>query len=156
MIHLKKLFIKGILLCAIVASYLYIEPVHEILDKELNTIAITRFLSENLYKDDSSVASEPMAVRDFLLEDNRLYIFPLGTEVVLPIDVMIVSVEENSMEVINSDSRYRISHFTKRTGNLYQYVHSHNPIAYTNDFFIIEGEDLQTVVGRIQIYYEKV
>lgn len=156
MIHLKKLLFKAILLCALVASYFFLEPVHNILDKEINTLAITSFLSQNLYKGESSVASEPMSVKDYVLKEERLYIFPLGNEVVLPIDVMVVSVEEGAIEVINSNTRYKISHINNRIGKLYQYIHSLNPLAYTDDFFVIEGDDLETLAGRINIYYEKV
>lgn len=139
-----------------VAGYLLIDPIHSFLNKEINTVAITNFLAESLYKDEKNVSSEPMSVKDYILEDNRLYIFPLGNEVCLPIDMMIVSVEEGAVEVVNLDSRYRISHLTKRRGNLYQYIRSLNPFAYTDDFFIIEGNDLNAIAGRLAIYYEKV
>ncbi|MDE7264278.1 MAG: hypothetical protein K2N64_06425 [Anaeroplasmataceae bacterium] len=153
---MKKLIIKLFCLSIIVAGYLLIEPVHNFLKKEINTVAITNFLAESLYKDEENVSSVSMSVKDYILEDNRLYIFPLGQEVCLPIDMMIVGVEEGAVEVVNLDSRYRISHLNKRTGNLYQYIHSLNTFAYTEDFFVIEGEDLQAIAGRLSIYYEKV
>ena len=132
------------------------DPVKKILNAEINTMAITNFLAENLYKDEANVASTDMTVRDFLVEGNCLYIFPLNHEVYLPIDVMIVSVGDSEMEVINSDTRFYIRHIGKRTKNLYQYVHSLNPLAYTDDFFIIESDDLSMIYLRLRIEYEKV
>ncbi|MDE7384921.1 MAG: hypothetical protein K2M84_04085 [Anaeroplasmataceae bacterium] len=153
---MKKILIKGIMLGLFVASYLFIQPVQKFLNKEINTVAITNFLAENLYKDEENVASVPMVVRDYIVEGNKLYVFPLSQEVSLPIDVMIVSVEEGAVEVVNLDTRFRISHISKRTGNLYQYVHSLNSFGLTEDFFVVEGEDLTTISGRLSIYYEKV
>lgn len=126
------------------------------MSKEINTVAITNFLAENLYKDEENVASVPMVVQDFILQDGKLYIFPLNQEVSLPIDTMIVGVEDGAVEVVNLDTRYRISNLSKRTGNLYQYIHSLNSFGYTNDFFVVEGDDLEQISGRLSIYYEKV
>ncbi|MDE5855920.1 MAG: hypothetical protein K2H06_02625 [Anaeroplasmataceae bacterium] len=153
---MKKILCKAVLLAVFVACYLFIEPVQSFLSKEINTVAITNFLAENLYKDEENVASVPMVVRDYIVEDNRLYIFPLNQEVSLPIDIMIVSVSADEVEVVNLDTRYKISHIAKRTGNLYQYIHSLNSFATTDDFFIVEGEDLTAISGRLSIYYEKV
>lgn len=153
---MKKILCKAVLLAVLVACYLFLEPVQSFLKKEINTVAITNFLAENLYKDEENVASVPMVVRDYVVEDGRLYIFPLITEVSLPIDVMIVSVSAEEVEVVNLDTRYKICHITKRTGNLYQYIHSLNSFATTDDFFIVEGEDLTAIAGRLSIYYEKV
>ena len=153
---MKKILFKAVLLGIFVASYLFLNPVQSILNKEINTVAITNFLAENLYKDEKNVASVPMVVKDYILEENRLYIFPLTQEVSLPIDVMIVSVSDGAVEVVNLDSRYKISNLTKRTGNLYQYIHSLNAIGMTDDFFVVEGEDLSAISGRLSIYYEKV
>lgn len=147
---------KATLLICFVACYLFVEPINQFLGKEINTIAITNFLAENLYKDEENVASVPMTVLDFAVIDDKLYIFPLNQEVSLPIDMMIVSVEEGAVEVVNLDTRYRISNLSKRTGNLYQYIHSLNTFAYTNDFFVVEGENLEQISGRLSIYYEKV
>lgn len=147
---------KLILLGILVACYLCIEPVKKIMSKEINTVAITNFLAENLYKDEENVASVPMVVQDFILQDGKLYIFPLNQEVSLPIDTMIVGVEDGAVEVVNLDTRYRISNLSKRTGNLYQYIHSLNSFGYTNDFFVVEGDDLEQISGRLSIYYEKV
>ncbi|MDE6655750.1 MAG: hypothetical protein K2J85_02030, partial [Anaeroplasmataceae bacterium] len=116
---MKKVLCKIILLVCLVASYLFFQPVKNFLDKEINTVAITKFLAENLYKDEENVASVPMVVRDFVIEEDRLYIFPLSGEVSLPIDVMIVAVEDGAVEVVNLDARYKISHISNRSGNLY-------------------------------------
>lgn len=140
----------------IVGGYLFVDPIHHFLGKEINTIAITNFLAENLYKDEENVASVPMVVRDYLIQDDKLYIFPLNQEVCLPIDIMIVSVSDGAVEVVNLDTRYTISHLSKRSGNLYQYIHSLNSFAYTNDFFVVEGTDLEQISKRLNIYYEKV
>lgn len=155
-IHLKKLICKLLLLGLIVAGYLLVDPIHTILGKEINTIAITNFLAENLYKYEENVASVPMEVRDYLIQDNKLYIFPINQEVCLPIDVMIVSVSDGAVEVVNLDTRYTISHISKRSGNLYQYIHSLNSFATTNDFFVVEGDHLDQISKRLNIYYEKV
>ncbi len=144
------------LLFLIVLSYLFFDPIKKFLNIEINTMAITNFLAENLYKDDKSVASIDMAVKDYIIEDNLLYIFPLNQEICLPIDVMIVSVKEDGIEVVNSDTRFSIRHISKRTKNLYQYVHGLNPLGYTDDFFIVEGEDLSMIYLRLKIEYEKV
>lgn len=156
MILLKKILCKAILLGLLVASYLFIDPVQEFLGKEINTVAITNFLAENLYKDEENVASVPMVVKDYILQEDRLYIFPLNQEVSLPIDIMIMAVKEDMLEVVNLDSRYTIRHIDKRIGNLYQYIHSLNSFATTEDFFIVEGDNLQAISGRLSIYYEKV
>ena len=153
---MKKILFKAVLLGIFVASYLFLKPVQNILNKEINTVAITNFLAENLYKDEENVASVPMVVKDYVVEGNRLYIFPLTQEVSLPIDVMIVSVSDGEVEVVNLDTRFKISHLSKRTSNLYQYVHSLNTIGMTDDFFVVEGEDLSIISGRLSIYYEKV
>lgn len=156
MILLRKIIIKVVFLGLFVAGYLFLKPVQSILNKEINTVAITNFLAENLYKDEENVASVPMVVKDYVIEDNRLYIFPLTQEVSLPIDVMIVSVSDGEVEVVNLDTRFKISHLSKRTGNLYQYIHSINTIGMTDDFFVVEGDDLSVISGRLSIYYEKV
>ena len=153
---MKKLLCKMGLLFLIVLSYLFFDPIKKFLNIEINTMAITNFLAENLYKDDKSVASIDMAVKDYIIEDNLLYIFPLNQEICLPIDVMIVSVKEDGIEVVNSDTRFSIRHISKRTKNLYQYVHGLNPLGYTDDFFIVEGEDLSMIYLRLKIEYEKV
>ncbi|MDE6660832.1 MAG: hypothetical protein K2J93_03285 [Anaeroplasmataceae bacterium] len=153
---MRKIIIKVVFLGLFVAGYLFLKPVQSILNKEINTVAITNFLAENLYKDEENVASVPMVVKDYVIEDNRLYIFPLTQEVSLPIDVMIVSVSDGEVEVVNLDTRFKISHLSKRTGNLYQYIHSINTIGMTDDFFVVEGDDLSVISGRLSIYYEKV
>lgn len=154
--HLKKFLCKAIGLAIVVAGYLWIQPIHQILGKEINTVAITNFLAENLYKDEENVSSVPMTVRDYQLMDGKLYIFPLSQEVCLPIDAMIVAVSKTELEVVNLDCRYKISNLSKRTGNLYQYVHSLNALGLTDDFFVVEGDDLTAIAGRLTIYYEKV
>lgn len=144
------------LLLLVVLCYVFIEPVNQFFNTEINTMAITNFLAENLYKNDESVASVDLVVKDYVLEGECLYIFPLSQEVALPIDMMIVEVFDGGVEVVNLDSRFRISRIKNRSKNLYQYVHGMNPFATTDDFFIVEGDNLSMISLRLQIYYEKV
>ncbi len=153
---MKKGIIKFVCIAVLLSGYFYLEPVKEILSKEINTIAVTNFLAKNLYRNEESVSSTPLYVKDYLMDGNRLYIFPLKNEITLPMDVMIVSVADGSMEVVNLDERYRISNVDQRKSNLYQYIHSKTVLGYTNDFFIVEGDNLDRIAGRLLIEYEKI
>lgn len=153
---MKKFLCKMALLALFVLVYFFVEPITNILNAEINTVAITNFLAENLYKNDESVASVDLVVKDYVLDGECLYIFPLGQEVSLPIDMMIVEVFDGGVEVVNLDSRFRISHIKNRKKNLYQYVHGLNSFATTDDFFLVEGDNLSMISKRLQIHYEKV
>lgn len=153
---MKKTILKGCLLAAFLCSYFFIPSVQTVLNQKINTVTVTNFLAKNLYKNEKTVSSIPLVVKDYILQDNRLYIFPLDEVVSLPIDVMIVEVEDTYIEVVNLDARYRISNIYKRAGNLYQYVNGLNELAYTKDFFVVEGDNLEVISERLTIYYEKV
>ncbi len=52
------------LLLLVVLCYVFIEPVNQFFNTEINTMAITNFLAENLYKNDESVANVDLVVKD--------------------------------------------------------------------------------------------
>ena len=56
------------LLLLVVLCYVFIEPVNQFFNTEINTMAITNFLAENLYKNDESVANVDLVVKDYVLE----------------------------------------------------------------------------------------
>lgn len=152
---LKKLAaITAMLL--IVASYFFLEPVNMILSKNFNLLNVTRFFAESLYPEAGTVSQTPLVVKDYILIENTLYVFPLDDKVTLPIDVMVVGVDNFSLEVIDSDSRYVISNLKSRSKNLYQYVTSLNEIGTTADFYIVTGDNIDRISERLLIYYEKV
>ncbi len=153
---MKKVLIKGSLLLGVIAAYFFLSPVKAVLNYQFNFIATTRFFASSLFDNSTSVAATPLVVRDYLLIDDRLYIFPLDDKVCLPIDVMVVGVDEGFIEVIDTDTRYTISNLTKRSKNLYQYVNSLNDLGTTADFYVIDGDNLNRISQRLLIYYEKV
>ncbi|MDE5715109.1 MAG: hypothetical protein K2I42_03150 [Anaeroplasmataceae bacterium] len=152
---MKKIF-KWASLGLIISLYFFIQPIQSILNHEFNVIGLNQFLAKSLFKNDESVASVPLYVKDYILKEDCLYVFPLTEEVCLPIDVMVVKIEEGQMEVISLDERFIIRNLKKHTSNLYQYVHSLNALGTTNDFFIVEGSAIKDIASRLVIYYEKI
>lgn len=151
-----KNVIKYILMFCFVLSYLFINPINSLLSKEINLIYTSRFFARSLYQDDIFVSSNPLPVMDYFFENQKLYIFPLGEEVCLPIDVMIMKVEDNYIEVIDYNNRYKISNINNRRKNLYQYIYANNEFARTESFYLVEGDNLERIVERLVIHYEKV
>ena len=148
--------IKYIILIVFLMGYYFIKPINEILSSNINMIVSTRFLAKSLYDNEVTVSSMPLVVKDYCLFEDRLYIFPLDNLIVLPIDVMIIGIDDNKIEVLAYDERFTLTNFTKKCRGLYEYVDSLNEIAYTNDFFVIDGKNLDKIVSRLTIYYEKV
>lgn len=155
MILLKKIIKYGIL-GIILGGYFFINPLKDFLTYEINGIQLTSFLAKNLYQTDEVSSPEPLLVKDYLLNDDRLYIFPIDDKITLPIDVLIVEVKKEVLTVIDGDSRYQISNFDSRQVNLYQYIYSRSTIGTTNDFFVIDGDNVKSIVERLSIAYEKV
>lgn len=155
MILLKKIIKYGIL-GIILGGYFFINPLKDFLTYEINGIQLTSFLAKNLYQTDEVSSPEPLLVKDYLLNDDRLYIFPIDDKITLPIDVLIVEVKKEVLTVIDGDSRYQISNFDSRQVNLYQYIYSRSTIGTTNDFFVIDGDNVKAIVERLSIAYEKV
>lgn len=153
---MKKELLKIFLLGIFVASYYFFSPVKDFLTREINMIHTTRFLARSLYEEDKDVAEVPFVVKDYILLEDRLYIFPLDDKVSLPIDVMISRVEKDWIEVVDYDKCYTIYNLKSRSKNLYQFVPSFQEFGLTADFFVIEGEDLSSIYERLFIYYEKV
>ena len=153
---MKKVIFRSCLLIVVVASYFFLNPVQQILNYEFNFIATTRFFASSLFDDTANVSATPLVVKDYMLIDERLYIFPLDDKVTLPIDVMVVGVDVGLIEVIDSDTRYTISNLTSRSKNLYQYVSSLNDLGTTADFYVVDGDNLNRISQRLLIYYERV
>ncbi len=152
---MKKIF-KWLSLALIISCYLFIQPIQSIFNYEFNIIGLNQFLSESLFKKDESVAAIPLYVKDYILKEDCLYIFPLTNEVSLPVDVMVVKIEEGQMEVITLDERFIIRNLKEHSKNLYQYVYSLNSLGTTNDFFVVEGTAVEEIASRLVIYYEKI
>lgn len=153
---MKKLLIKCFLLVTLVSSYLFITPAHNVLSKSVDFFSVCRFVATSLYADTKTVAATPVVVKNYAIVEDRLYVFPLDERIILPVDSMIVEVEHDSLEFLALDNRYTLSHYDKTKARLYEYVYALNELAYTNDFYVIDGKDVGLLAERLTIYYEKV
>lgn len=85
----------------------------EVLDHEINYSAIASYVAKGLYEDSLTVSTTKLQVKDFVLEGDVLYIFPLNQEVKLPFGVMIASLKNDQMDVVDTQYRYTIGHYEK-------------------------------------------
>ena len=69
---------------------------------------------------------------------------------------MVCSVRGNELEVVETSHRYLISHFTEVSALLYQYVVGGKALAKTNDFYLVEGEDVVRLAAMLEIDYVQV
>ena len=153
---MKKILIKCFLLVTLVSSYFFITPIHNILSKSIDFFNVGRFVATSLYEDTKTVSTTPVVVKNYAIVEDRLYIFPLDERIILPVDCMIVEVKQEFLEFLALDNRYTLSHYDKAKAHLYEYVHSLNELAYTNDFYVIDGKNVGLLAERLTIYYEKV
>lgn len=155
MINLKKYIFKYFILLIFLLSYFTIPNLNKLLKKEINIPLINSFLAKSLYEDEKTVSNTYITVKDFIIEKDTLYVFPLDDNVVLPIDVMISSINNGETEVICIDKKYIISHFDRQK-NLYQFVNRNIPLGKTLDFYIIKSEYINELASKFIIYYEKI
>ena len=100
---------KAIFLLIFLFSYLFVPGVNKILNHEINYLYISSIVANSFYEDIKTVSTdEKLVVKDYLIEENRLYIFPMTNDVKLPIGVMISSKTLNSVEVVSLDDRFYI------------------------------------------------
>ncbi len=148
---------KAIFLLIFLFSYLFVPGVNKILNHEINYLYISSIVANSFYEDIKTVSTdEKLVVKDYLIEENRLYIFPMTNDVKLPIGVMISSKTLNSVEVVSLDDRFYIYNLEEINSYIYQYVDSFNSIGKTNDYVVIVGDDLSRIINKLEIYYEKV
>ena len=148
---------KAIFLLIFLFSYLFVPGVNKILNHEINYLYISSIVANSFYEDIKTVSTdEKLVVKDYLIEENRLYIFPMTNDVKLPIGVMISSKTLNSVEVVSLDDRFYIYNLEEINSYIYQYVYSFNSIGKTNDYVVIVGDDLSRIINNLEIYYEKV
>lgn len=151
-----KIF-KAIFLLIFLFSYLFVPGINKILNHEINYLYISSIVANSFYEDIKTVSTdEKLVVKDYLIEENRLYIFPMTNDVKLPIGVMISSKTLNSIEVVSLDDRFYIYNLDEINSYIYQYVDSFNIIGKTNDYVVIVGDDLSRIINNLEIYYEKV
>ncbi len=153
--EMKKYIFKYFILFIFLLSYYTIPIINKRLKKEINISFINNFLVKSLYDDEASVSNTYITVKDFVIENNILYVFPLDNNVVLPIDVMICSVNNYETEVISIDKKYIISHFN-REKNLYQFIDRNISLGTTLDYYIIKSDYINELVSKFIIYYEKI
>lgn len=137
-------------------GYFCLSPFQKICRSEWNFSYVTSMIAQSLYQDDVSVSSEKLRVKDFYLDGEKLYIFPLNGDVFLPVGTMVCSVRGNELEVVETSHRYLISHFTEVSALLYQYVVGGKALAKTNDFYLVEGEDVVRLAAMLEIDYVQV
>jgi len=148
---------KAIFLLIFLFGYLFVPGINKILNHEINYLYISSIVANSFYEDIKTVSTdEKLVVKDYLIEENRLYIFPMTNEVKLPIGVMISSKTLNSIEVVSLDDRFYIYNLDEINSYIYQYVDSFNIIGKTNDYVVIVGDDLSRIINNLEIYYEKV
>lgn len=153
---MKKIGIKIGVLVFMLCGYFFIEPIKNILTYPINQVLVGRAVASHLYDESEAVASVPIVVADYVLEEDMLYIFPIDGKVLLPMDIMVCNVSFDSIEVVSDNLRYEIFHYNHLNVHLYQYVHAKNEIGSTSDFYAIRGSDVQKIAERLTIYYEKV
>lgn len=152
---LKKCFFKYSILSIFLLSYFCIPSINKLFTKEINLYLTNSFFAKGLYDDEAVASNTYISVKDFIIEGDTLYVFPLDRRVVLPIDVMIVAVDNEEIEVIGVDKKYIIGHFN-REKNLYQFVNRNTSIGNTDDFYVIKSDFIEEVASRLVINYEKV
>lgn len=128
----------------------------EVLDHEINYSAIASYVAKGLYEDSLTVSTTKLQVKDFVLEGDVLYIFPLNQEVKLPFGVMIASLKNDQMDVVDTQYRYSIGHYEKKCVRLYEYKKEEAVLATTGDFYTITGTDLNRIIARLEIDYAQV
>lgn len=153
--NLKKYIFKYFILSILLLNYFFIPGINKILKKEINLSFVNNFLAKSIYEDETNVSNTYITVKDFIIENNILYVFPLDNNVILPIDVMISSINNDEIEVVSIDKKYIIGHF-KRQKNLYQFVDKNIAIGTTKDFYIIKGDFIDEIAKKFIIYYEKI
>lgn len=151
-----KKYRKYFVLLILVGSYYCIEPIQQVLDYKINYAYVTSYLAKSLYEDTATVSAEKTMVKDYQIQGDVLYVFPLDGKVVLPFGVMIADISNTKMEVVNTADRYTISHFRQKNVYLYSYVKEEYPLAYTDDFYIITGGNVRSVAAQLDIYYAQV
>ena len=148
---------KAIFLLIFLFSYLFVPGINKILNHAINYLYISSIVANSFYEDIKTVSTdEKLVVKDYLIEENRLYIFPMTNDVKLPIGVMISNKTLNSIEVVSLDDRFYIYNLEEINSYIYQYVDSFNSIGKTNDYVVIVGDDLSRIINKLEIYYEKV
>lgn len=154
---MKKTIYQFLGAAVFLCSYFLIGPVKNVFDHEINFLAVGRYVANGLYTSDQAVGSvATTVVQNYAMIDGSLYVFPLENKIELPVDSMICSIGQNEMEIYALDSRFTIRHFDHSKAHLYEYVYAQNTLATTNDFYIIDGEDVSKIAERLTIYYEKV
>lgn len=152
-----KKFYKGLGLIVFILTYMFIPSVADVCDYEINYLYISSVVAESFYEDVSSVSTdEKLLVRDYVIEDDRLYIFPLSNDIKLPIGVMVASKSKDFLEVVSLNDRYYIYNIDETNINLYQYVDNEISLGKTNSYYLIIGDNLGKIINQLEIYYEKV
>lgn len=152
-----KKIIKYISLVCFIFIYTFIPEINIFLSKEINYLYISCVVAESFYDDSVSVGTEEkILVSDYLVENNRLFVFPLDGKVILPIGVMITKINNKSIEVVAKDLKYKIFNLDSLKVKLYQYIPYNNSVGNTSSFYIIEGDNIDLLINNYEIYYEKV
>ena len=155
MVTYMKKTIKYIALTVLLILYFVFEPVKRSLDFELNLMGINYIFGKSLY-DEVMVDNKYVEVIDYYIENDYLYIFPINGEIKLPFNVSVNKIDGNCIEVVDNDTRYYLYNIDKRNKNLYQYVYANDVIGYTNDYFIIQSDNIEYIVSKLIINYESV
>lgn len=137
-------------------SYYLFPKFNFMMNHEINYAYVTYVVAESFYESSVTVGTEEkITVRDYIIEDNKIYIFPLDNNVVLPFGVMVTKVNDESIEVVVENERFKILNLDKIDAKLYQYIPYENAIGKTDSFYVIEG-NIGLLVNNLEIYYEQV
>ena len=138
-------------------SYLFVPGLNNILDYQINYMYISSVVANSFYDEVSSVSTdEKMIVKDYIIEDNKLYIFPLSNEIKLPIGVMVAGKNQNFLEVVSLNDRYYIYNIDSTNVKLYEYISNQKKLGNTNSYYLIVGNNLDRIINQLEIHYEKV
>jgi hypothetical protein len=126
-----------------------------IITNEIN-ISYVEFLAPTLYTDDTLVSGKNIDVIDYYIYDNKIYIKPINREIIMPISGLITKINNTKICISNINDSYIIYKIDKKNILLYQHYDSYTSLGYTEDYYIIEGNDLNNIVKRLNIVYEEV
>ena len=121
--------------------------------KDINESKIVFIIAPNLYNYDSVVSTNNIAVLDYFIKNDKLFIKPLNNEVVLPINGIISKCSKNELILSTKDCIYKISNLNNSNMYLYQFYNSYTNIGTTDDYYIVSGDNLEEISRSLSIEY---
>ena len=112
------------------------------------------YLTLNLY-DDISVSNILIDVYDYNVYDNKLYIYPINNEVILPISGIVNKISKNYIIISDFNDEYKISNIKKNV-YLYQYYNEYTNLGIVEDYYIIESKSINKIVSKLNLNNEEI